>query len=251
MEEGVAVLTVERPRALNAIDRATMAELSEALGAARGDPSLRALVVTGAGEKAFVAGADVAELARLSPAEARELSAFGQRTFAALEALPIPTVAAVNGFALGGGLELALACDLVYASERARFGLPEVTLGLIPGFGGTQRLARRVGLMRAKELTFTGEAIDAARARVIGLVLEVLPPDALLPHALAQARKIAARGPAAVAAAKRVMEAGATLHLSLGCALEAEAFALLFSTHDAGEGTGAFLEKRPPAFTGR
>ena len=153
VDDGVGTITVDRPRVLNALDRRTMAELAEAIGRAAADPSLRALVVTGAGEKAFVAGADVAELATLSPAEARQVSALGQRTFAALEGLSVPTIAAVNGFALGGGLELALACDLVYASERARFGLVEVTLGLIPGFGGTQRLARRVGLMRAKELS--------------------------------------------------------------------------------------------------
>ncbi len=250
VDDGIAVLTVNRPKALNALDAATIAELSEALELAR-DPAVRALVVTGAGEKAFVAGADIAGMATMSPAEARTFSEAGHATFAKLEALPIPTIAAVNGFALGGGCELAMACDLVYASEKARFGEPEVSLGLIPGFGGTQRLVRRVGLMRAKELVLSGEMIDAAKAKAIGLALDVLAPEALLPHAIAQARTIASRGPAAVAAAKRLMEQGAALDLATGCALEAQAFALLFATDDAREGMRAFLEKRAAKFHGR
>jgi enoyl-CoA hydratase len=169
---------------------------------------------------------------------------------ARLEALPIPTLAAVNGLALGGGCELAMACDLVYASERARFGQPEVNLGIIPGFGGTQRLARRVGLMRAKELILSGELVDAAKARAIGLALEVLAPEALLPHCLKVARTIASRGPLATAAAKRVLEGGAGLDLAAGCALELEAFALLFSSGDAREGAKAFVEKRAPQWKG-
>jgi len=198
-----------------------------------------------------VAGADVAEMAELDPLQARRFADLGQRVFARLERLEAPTIAAVNGFALGGGLELAMACDLVYASEKARFGQPEVNLGLIPGFGGSQRLARRVGLMRAKELVFTGEMVDAQKAKAIGLALEVLPPEGLLPHAIGVAKKIASRGPAAVAAAKRVMEAGAGVDLRTGCALELEAFALLFASDDAREGTRAFIEKRPAVFHGR
>jgi len=250
VEEGVGVATVSRPKALNALDRRTLDELSEILDTVAADRALRGVVLTGAGDKAFVAGADLSEMARLSAHEARAFAEAGQRTFAKLEALPIPTIAAVNGFAFGGGCELAMACDLVYASEKARFGQPEVNLGLIPGFGGTQRLSRRVGLMRAKEIILTGDALDAARAKEMGLVLEVLPADKLLPFAMAQARKIASRGAMAVAAAKRVISAGAEIECAAGCALEVEAFALLFTTDDAREGMAAFLQKRPARFKG-
>ncbi len=250
VEDGIGLLTVNRPKALNALDSRTIAELARLLEAVAQDRAVRALVMTGAGEKAFVAGADVSEMAGLTPLEGRCFAEAGQRAFARLEALPIPTVAAVNGFALGGGCELAMACDLVYASEGARFGQPEVNLGLIPGFGGTQRLVRRVGLMRAKEMVLSGERVDAAKAKAIGLVLEVLPPDRLLAHALGVARNIASRGPLAVAAAKRVMEAGAGVDLAAGCALEVEAFGLLFASADAREGMRAFLEKRAVAFQG-
>ena len=250
VEDGVAVLTFNRPKVLNALDARTIDELSQAVAEVeRG--AARALVLTGAGEKAFVAGADIAAMATMSAADARRFAETAHAVLARMERLPVPTVAAVNGFALGGGCELAMACDLVYASEKARFGQPEVNLGLIPGFGGSQRLARRVGLMRAKELVFTGEMVDAQKAKAIGLALEVLPPEGLLPHAIAVAKKIASRGPAAVAAAKRVMEAGAGVDLRTGCALELEAFALLFASDDAREGTRAFVEKRPAVFHGR
>ncbi len=249
-EGGVAVVTVDRPKALNALDPRTVDELAQAFDAAR-DPAIRALVLTGGGEKAFVAGADIARMSTMTPPEARAFAEAGHRTLARLEALPVPTIAAVNGFALGGGCELAMACDLVYASERARFGQPEVNLGIIPGFGGTQRLVRRVGLMRAKEIVFSGEMVDAAQAKAIGLALDVLPPDRLVAHAVAKARTIASRGPVAIAAAKRAMEQGAGVDLATGCALEIQAFALLFATDDAREGMRAFLEKRPAAFRGR
>ncbi len=250
VEDGVGVVTVHRPKALNALDRRTIAELASVLDEASRDRTVRALVVTGAGEKAFVAGADISEMAGIPAVEARRFAEAGQRAFAQLEALPIPTVAAVNGYALGGGCELAMACDLVYASETARFGQPEVNLGILPGFGGTQRLVRRVGLMRAKEIVLTGDMFDAARAKAMGLVLEVLPPDRLLEHATGVARRIASRGPLAVAAAKRVLQLGAALELATGCALEAEAFGLVFSTADAREGMRAFLEKRAASFQG-
>ena len=251
VEEGVGVATIHRPRALNALDGLTIGELSALLDEVARDRAVRALVLTGAGDKAFVAGADLAELSGLSAVEARRFSEAGHWAFAKLEALPLPTLAAVNGFALGGGCELAMACDLVYASDRARFGQPEVNLGLIPGFGGTQRLARRVGVQRAKELLLAGEAVDAQKAKSIGLALEVVPHEQLLPYVMEKARKIASRAPLAVAAAKRVLETGAGVDLATGCALEVEAFALLFATDDAREGMRAFLEKRAAAFTGR
>jgi enoyl-CoA hydratase len=251
VRDGIGLLTMSRPKALNALNTRTIAELDACLAAAAADASLRALVVTGAGEKAFVAGADIAEMAGMTPDQARVFASQGQRALARLEALSIPTIAAVNGFALGGGSELALACDLVYASEKARFGQPEVNLGILPGFGGTQRLARRVGAMRALEIVLTGDMYDAARAKEMGLCLEVLPADKLLEHAMNKAKLIASRGPLAVAASKRVLRAGADLGLAQGLALEAEAFGSVFSTDDAREGTKAFVEKRPASFQGK
>lgn len=253
VRDGVAIVTVNRPKALNALNSRTIAELDQAFAAvaAQAPREVRALVLTGAGEKAFVAGADISEMNGLTPAEGRAFAEAGQRTFARLEALPIPTIAAVNGFALGGGSELALACDLVYASERARFGQPEVNLGLVPAWGGTQRLARKVGPMAALEIVLTGDLYDAARAKELGLCLEVLPPEKLLDHALGKARTIASRGPLAVAASKRILRAGADAGLAQGLALEAEAFGGVFATEDMREGTTAFLEKRAARFQGR
>jgi enoyl-CoA hydratase len=249
VEDGLGLLTIHRPAVLNALDLRTLEELAEVVAEVeRG--AARALLVTGAGEKAFVAGADIGAMSAMSPAEARAFAGRGHDLLARLERLPVPTIAAVNGFALGGGCELALACDLVYASERARFGLPEVGLGIIPGFGGTQRLPRRIGAMRALELILTGEPCDAARARELGLVLEVLPPERLLPHASEQARKILSRGPLAVAQAKRMVHAGAGLPLASGCELEQQGFAATLATADAREGMRAFLERRPPRFQG-
>jgi len=251
VEEGVAVLTIDRPKALNALDARTIRELGEALGQVEADAALRALVVTGGGEKAFVAGADIAEMSALGAEQARRFAEAGQRTFERLEALPVVTIAAVNGFALGGGCELAMACDLVYASEKAKFGQPEVNLGIIPAFGGTQRLQRRVGPARAMEMILTGDMADAATAKAWGLALEVLPPHALLGHAMAQARKIAGKGPLAVAAAKRILRATAAPRLAAGQLMEAEAFGVLFGTEDGREGLKAFVEKRPAAFRGK
>ncbi len=251
LSDRILTVTINRPEKLNALNPEVIEGLREAFHGAKTNPEVGAIVLTGAGEKAFVAGADIARMSAMSPVEARAFAEAGHATLAKLEALPIPTIAAVNGFALGGGCELAMACDLIYASEKARFGQPEVNLGIIPGFGGTQRLARRVGLMRAKEIVFTGDMVDAAKAKAIGLALEVLAPEQLVPHAIAQARKIASRGPEAIAAAKRVMEQGAGVDLAAGCALEQQAFALLFATEDAREGMRAFLEKRAAAFQGR
>ncbi len=248
VEDGVGIATFDRPKALNALNSRTFRDLGQLLDEAAQDRTVRALVLTGAGEKAFVAGADIAEMVGLQAIEARCFAEVGQHTLARLEAMPIPTIAAVNGFALGGGCEVAMACDLIYASDKARFGQPEVNLGLMPGFGGTQRLARRVGLMRAKEMIFTGESVDAAKAKEIGLVLEVLPADQLLGFAVDKARKIASRAPIAVDQAKRALEGGASVDLATGCALELQAFALLFATEDAREGMRSFLEKRPASF---
>ncbi len=251
VDEGVGVLTINRPKALNALDSKTLIELLRLLEDLRIEGAARVLVITGAGEKAFVAGADIAEMAGMDVSRARRFADLGHRVFQRMENLDVPSIAAVNGWALGGGCELALACDLVYASEKARFGQPEVNLGIIPGFGGTQRLARRVGLMRAKEMIFTGEPCDAARAKEIGLALEVLPPDRLMDHVLGVARKIASKPAVAVGQAKRAVQAAASADVHTGAELERQAFALLFGTQDASEGVKAFLEKRPPSFRGR
>ena len=251
VEDGVAVLTFNRPTVLNAVNAKTIAEVADVVGKIEGDPSVRALVLTGAGEKAFVAGADIAAMSAMSPVEARRFAEFAHATLARLEALPIVTIAAVNGFALGGGCEIAMACDLVYAGEKAKFGQPEVSLGLIPGWGGTQRLTRRVGIGRALEMDLTGDMVDAAKAKEIGLALEVLPQAELLEFAKKQAKKIATKGPIAVAMAKRCIRQGADADLRVGCELEQQSFAALFGTEDMREGTKAFLEKRPAKFTGR
>ncbi|QRK06547.1 enoyl-CoA hydratase/isomerase family protein [Archangium violaceum] len=248
-EDAIAILTIDRPKALNALNSKTLQEIESALNAL--PPTTRALIVTGGGDKAFVAGADIAEMVSITAAQAREFAALGHRVFHTLEQLPIPTIAAVNGFALGGGCELALACDLIYASEKAKLGLPEVTLGVIPGFGGTQRLTRVVGKMRAKELVFSGERLDAAKAKEIGLVLDVLPADQLLAHCKAVAGKILKNGPLAVSQAKRVIEFGADQDLRAANELERQGFAVLFGSEDQKEGMKAFLEKRTAAFTGR
>jgi enoyl-CoA hydratase len=248
--DGIVTITVNRPKQLNALDQRTLEELGAALEGVAKDRAARAVIVTGAGDKAFVAGADIAAMSKLGPAEAREFAALGHRVFGQLEALPAVTIAAVNGFALGGGCELTLACDLVYASEKARFGQPEVNLGLVPGFGGTQRLTRRVGPMRAKELVLTGDMVDAATAKAIGLCLDVLAPERLLDHARAKARTVASRGPVAVATAKRLVQQGADLALVDANALERQGFAGLFGGEDAKEGMRAFLEKRPAQWKG-
>ncbi|RKH21569.1 enoyl-CoA hydratase/isomerase family protein [Corallococcus praedator] len=246
----LAVLTVDRPKALNALNSATFHEMDDALRSLKFDET-RALIVTGGGDKAFVAGADIAEMVTITAAQAREFSALGHHVFQSLENLPIPTIAAVNGFALGGGLELALGCDLIYASEKAKLGLPEVTLGVIPGFGGTQRLTRLVGRSRAKEMLFTADRIDAARAKEIGLVLDVVPADKLMEHCRAVAAKILKNGPLAVAQAKRVVEYGADQDLRSANELERQGFAVLFGSEDQREGMAAFLAKRPAAFQGK
>lgn len=246
----VALLTLNRPKALNALDSATLEQLAACCRELETDASLRAVVLTGEG-RAFAAGADIAEMRAHGALEAQAFSQLGHRALSALEALPVPSIAAVNGFALGGGCELACACDWIYASEKARFGQPEVNLGLIPGFGGTSRLARRVGVAWVKELVLSGEPIDAPTALRIGLANRVFPADELVSSALAAAETIATKGPLAVAAAKRVMQEGQDADVRVAHALEQTAFGVVAASHDAAEGKGAFLEKRDPKFENR
>lgn len=250
-EPGIALLTISRPEALNALNDAVLDALHAALVDLAADETLRCLIVTGAGGKAFVAGADIGRMAQMSPREARAFAQEGHRTLDALEALPVPTIAAVNGYCLGGGCELSLACDLVYASANARFGQPEVKLGLIPGFGGTQRLSRRIGPMRAAELVLTGRMVKADEAKAMGLCLDICPRGEVVDHALAVARTIAAMGPVAVRTAKSVMARGLEAPLNTAHAYEREAFANLFDSADAVEGMAAFIEKRTAEFTNR
>jgi enoyl-CoA hydratase len=247
----VATLTLNRPDKLNALDVTLLDALEEALETLSRDASVRVAIITGAGDKAFVAGADIGAMATLSPEEAKKLSEKGHRICASIEDASFPVIGAVNGFALGGGCELALACDFLYASERAKFGQPEVKLGVIPGFGGTQRLARRVGLGLARELCYTGATIDAQTALRIGLVNAVFPASDLLPKTLDVAKTIVSMGPCAVTACKRVLLNGSDLPLEEANELEGAAFATLFATSDQREGMAAFLAKRPARFEGK
>src|SRR5215468_4406975 len=242
LEGPFATVTVDRPKSLNALDTRTLQELEKAVADLSLREQLRGVILTGAG---------IAEMNGMDADRARHFGALGQRVMDVISALPVPVVAAVNGFALGGGCELALACDFIYASENAKFGLPEVSLGVLPGFGGTQRLSRLLGRARAKELIFTGDIIDAAKAKQIGLVLDVVPLGNLLGHARAALERIAKKGPLAVRRAKEAIDRGADLELSDGLTIERELFSDLFASADRREGMKAFLEKRPPVFTGR
>lgn len=243
----VAVLTLDRPDTLNSLATATLEALLDRCSELAADAGLRAAVVTGTG-RAFAAGADIAEMQGFDPAQAEAFSRLGHRAMEALEGLAIPTIAAVNGYALGGGCELALACDWIFASDKARFGQPEVNLGLIPGFGGTSRLVRRVGVAWAKQIVLTGEPIKADEAQRIGLVNRVFAPDELLDAAVTTAETIASRGPVAVTAAKRVIQEGQGADLRVAHALEQAAFGLVFASEERDEGIAAFLEKRDPKF---
>jgi enoyl-CoA hydratase len=250
-DEGIALITITRPKALNALNFDVLVALDAAISSCEDNEELRCVVVTGAGEKSFVAGADIAQMVDLTASKAAVFSAKGHQVFTRLAALTVPVIAAVNGFCLGGGCELSLACDLVYASEKARFGQPEVTLGLIPGFGGTQRLARRVGAMRATELVSTGRMVGAEEAKSMGLCLEVFKAAELMDSVLKIARTIAKRGPMAVRAAKKVQRLGIEASLAVANAYEQEAFGNLFDTEDAREGMNAFLAKRAAEFKNR
>jgi enoyl-CoA hydratase len=244
----VATLTLNRPDKLNALSAPLIAELVEALRGLSARRS-RVVIVTGAG-KAFCAGGDIGAMSAMSTIEAKRYSEAGHALGALIEELSFPVIAAVNGFALGGGCELALACDFIYASEAAKFGQPEVNLGVIPGFGGTQRLARRVGLGRARELIYTGEIIGADKALAIGLVNAVLAKDELLPRVRALATEMASKAPLAIAQAKRTMLRGVAGDMTAANELEAQAFAMLFGSADQKEGMRAFIEKRKPEYTG-
>ena len=247
---GIYLLTVNRPQALNALNAATLGELMQAIAQVAADAGARALLVTGGGDKAFVAGADIAEMQQLTAEQALAFSAAGMNVMHALEALSVPVIALVNGYALGGGCELAMACDWIIASERAVFGQPEVNLGIPPGFGGTQRLTRLVGRARALELVTTARQVKADEALAIGLVTRVVPAAELRDAGLAVARTIAAKGPVAVRLAKQAVQRGQALDLASACNLETSLFALAFATADQKEGMRAFVEKRAALFRG-
>ncbi len=248
-QDATAILTLDRPEALNALNLRVFDELEAAFTTLANDPTLRCVILTGAG-KAFVAGADIKEMAAFSSVQARAFSRRGQQVMNLIEGFPRPVIAAVNGFALGGGCELAMACDLRIASEKAKAGQPEVNLGVTPGFAGTQRLAGLVGRSMAKYLLFTGEIIPADRALQIGLFDEVVTPEQLLPRCLEIAALIATKGPVAVSYCKHAVNVSAESTLAQGQAYEAELFAQAFATHDQKEGMTAFIEKRPATFTG-
>ncbi len=249
--EGIGWITFNRPKVLNALNGKTIAELDDAISNAREDSEVRALILTGAGEKAFVAGADIGELSRSTPVDGRETSLRGQTVFRKLETLGKPSIAAINGFALGGGCELALACTIRVASRTARIGQPEVKLGLLPGYGGTQRLSRLCGKGVAHELCLTGEMISADEALRIGLVNHVYEPEELLPAAEALAKKMIANAPLAVRYAMEAIEHGIEMPQAEGLLLEAALFGIVTATEDFREGTQAFLEKRPAKFRGK
>ncbi len=247
----IAVLTFNRPKALNALNSDTLSELSTVLDELGRDSSVKVVILTGSGEKAFVAGADISQMKDFNPLEGRRFGQLGQATLRKLELLPQPVIAAINGFALGGGCELAMACDIRLASENAKFGQPEVTLGLTAGFGGTQRLPRLVGTGLASEILFTGDIIDAQEAYRIGLVNRVYTLDTLMEEAQKLAKRIAGRAPAAVQLSKSAIQRGTNMDLDSAQAYEAEVFALTFSTEDQTEGCTAFVEKRKAVFKGR
>lgn len=250
-QDGIGIITLNRPKALNALNGQLMLEISHLADEIAKDETVKVVIITGSGDKAFVAGADITEMQPMSAIEGRNWGKLGQATFAKIENLPQPVIAAVNGFALGGGCELAMACDIRIASERAKFGQPEVSLGITPGFAGTQRLARLVGRGIAKELLFTGDMIDAAEAYRIGLANRVVPAEQLMDTAKELAKKIMSRAPVAVQLCKAAVNEGMDMDQDSAVAYEAEVFGLCFATADQTEGMSAFVEKRKASFTGK
>jgi len=248
-EQGIATLTINRPKALNALNQATLEELLPCLTDLGEDKTVRVLIITGAGEKAFVAGADIAFMKDLTPDEGKVFGMLGHKIGRTLENLPQPVIAAVNGFALGGGCELALACDMRLASENAKFGQPEVNLGILPGFGGTQRLPRLIGKGLAAELLYSGKIIDAQEACRIGLVNRVVPQQQLMTECMELAMLIASRGPGAVRLCKEMVNNGLEMDQNRACSYEVNLFALCFAGEEQTEGMTAFLEKRVPRFS--
>lgn len=251
LKDGICLITINRPESLNALNSELLRELDGVLDMVEENEEAKVVVITGAGEKAFVAGADISEMKDMNPLQAKEFAEMGQKVFRKIEVMNKVVIAAVNGYALGGGCELAMACDIRIASKNAKFGQPEVGLGIIPGFGGTQRLPRIAGLSKAKELIFTGDLIDAEEALRIGLVSRVVEQEKLLEEAQKIAKKIMAKGMVAVSLAKEAINAGIGVDIESGMSYEAKAFALCFSTCDQKEGMAAFLEKRAPKFAGK
>ena len=249
--DGVAVLTINSPHTMNALNSIVLGELECALHGLNMNPAVMVVVLTGAGDKAFVAGADIKEMSAMNSFEAHQFGLKGQRVMMLIEKMTKPVIAAVNGYALGGGLELALACDFIYASDKARFGFPEVTLGIMPGFGGTQNLPRLIGLNRANEMIFTGKMLTARKASDWGIVNEVFTSEELLPRVLDTAKTIAQTGTLGVTYAKNAIANGLNMGKEDGFRYEASLFGVLFATADQKEGMAAFIEKRPAAFLGK
>ena len=251
IENGIATIAINRPKALNALNLATLTELKDVVEKIAVDKAVQVVIITGAGEKSFVAGADIVEMSTKNAVEGRVWGQVGQNIFTEIENLPQPVIAAVNGFALGGGCELACACDIRYASENAKFGQPEVGLGITPGFGGTQRLTRVVGRGHAKELIYTANIIDAQEALRIGLVNKVVPQAELMDAVMKLAKTITKKAPVAVQLAKAAINRGINCDVVTGISYEAEVFGLCFATADQKEGMKAFIEKRKPTFEGK
>jgi len=251
IKNGLAILKINRPKALNALNGEVLQDLETAFGDIAKNPEIKVVCITGEGEKAFVAGADISVMKEMTGLQAREFCELGHRVMRKIETCAVPVIAAVNGFCLGGGLELALSCDFIYASELAKFGLPEVNLGIFPGFGGTQRLPRLIGKNRAKELIFTARILGAKDAYEIGIVNKVCGPIDLMKDVEVVAAEIMSKGPVAIQIAKRAVNEGADLDLVSGLAIEQSAFPLIFATEDKTEGVSAFLEKRKADFKGK
>ncbi|MBK5260747.1 MAG: enoyl-CoA hydratase/isomerase family protein [Thermoanaerobaculia bacterium] len=247
----VMTITIDRPKVLNALNGQTIEELGQAFAEAKKNDAVRCVILTGGGDKAFVAGADINELSKMTPISGKFVSEQGQNVFLQIERFPKPVIAAINGFALGGGCELALACHIRIASDKAQLGLPEVSLGILPGYGGTQRMVRLLGKGKAFELVCVGDRVGAAEAERIGLVNRVVPADQLIATVEEMAKKIATRSPVALRAAIEAINSGSDMPLEEGQVLESTLFGLLCATEDMKEGMAAFLEKRPPNFTGK